>query len=272
MTKECSRRLPEVRHAATMACRRIRDRVLAAAFLATGLLSGVPASAEPVKIVSFEIGLDLQTEDGSGFYPRALYRALKSVEQDFTFSVLPLKRSIDHFARKAADCIWAIDVGSLAKVGIPQEGLVESGSLFTSELHLFMPPGVPAISDLSELEGKTVGVSIGSPVPKLLEGLAVNFFDVRTQDIKVRMLEHHRLDAAVAWVPDVLLAFRNNDMAPTAYNPALPIASSDVRLVCWSSPNTQAFLQSASPEIEAFRESGALREIMREFGIDYLHK
>lgn len=269
MTREYSRRMRNLEPVLAAARPRGRGKASTAALLAVGLVSAVPASAEPVRIISFAIGLDIQTEDGRGFYPRVLQQTFESMEQEFTFSVLPLKRSFDVFAKKAADCIWAIDAGVLAKVGIPEEGLLESDSLFTSELHLFMPPGVPAISDLSELEGKTIGVSIGSPIPKLLEGLTVDYFDVRTQDIKVRMLERHRLDAAVAWVPDFLLAFRNNDMAPTAYNSALPIASSDVKLVCWSSPKTRAFLQSASPRIEAFKNAGGLRKVMREFGIDY---
>ncbi len=227
------------------------------------------ALAEPLRIVSFEIGDGIQTEDGGGLYGQALVAILTGSGLDVDFSVLPLQRAFDTFGSRSADCIWAIDRGVLAKAGITGADLLESDSLFTSELHIFMPPGEPPLRDLRDLEGKSLGVSIGAVVPAVLQGITVDYVEVRSMDIKVRMLQLGRLDAIAAWVPDVLVAFHNNDIDPTAYNPALPLTESNVGLVCWDLPATRSFLHAVTPRIEAFRRSGALEEILRNYGIPF---
>ncbi len=243
---------------------------LITALVVLGLWAGDsrPSFAEPVDIVSFDLGDGIQTEDGEGFYGRALTKVLRESSQEFTFSVLPLKRALNAFAEKAADCIWAIDAPTLLKAGVAVEGLVESKSLFTSELHIFMAPGEPAVSEFRELDGKTLGTSIGSPIPKILDGYAIDFFPVRNQDIKVRMLTEHRLDAIAGWTPDILMVFRNNGLAAPTFNPVLPVAKSEVGLVCWRSPATQSFLHAVDPQIVAFRDSNALQAILRESGLE----
>ena len=214
-----------------------------------------------------EIGAGLQTARGEGWYADVLTDMLRDSGQQYDYRVYPFRRAVRIFFEREADCIWALDSKLLREFGGKDSDLTDSEVLFVSKQYIFMASGVPAISDIAELAGKKLGILNGSNLPDLLGGLSVDFVHVADQDTKVRMLVNNRLDAIGGWVPEILVAFRNQGAAPTSFNPAIVLASSNVGIVCHTSPRTLSFLNAANPSIKGFAKSNRLQELNKMYNV-----
>ena len=224
------------------------------------------ASARDIRIVSMEIGEGLQTSESPGLYGELIYRILENADVEYDFQVYPLKRALRTFFRDEADCVWALDSGMLRQFDKQHEPLLDSEALFTSTHHVFMVPGAGAIASLGDLAGKKVGLHYYSNMNEELEQVSADLVPVGDNNAKVRLLVNNRVDAILAWMPDVLVAFRTVGAGPAWINPVLKIEEANVGIVCHDSDITRPFLAKVNPVIRNFARSSAYRNIFDKYG------
>ncbi len=224
------------------------------------------ASAQEIRVVSMEIGDNLQTVDSPGLYGEMISHVLKNAGVDYEFRVYPFKRALREFFRGDADCMWALDSRMLRQFGKKDERLLDSEALFTSTQHVFMPPGTHAISSLNDLDGKRVGLHFHSNLLEAMERTSANLVKVNDETTKITMLINNRVDAIIAWIPDALVAFHDEGVDPAWINPVLKIDEADVGITCHENDVTRAFLSRTDAAITEFARSPAYSDILGKYG------
>ena len=133
--------------------------------------------------------------------------------------------------------------------------------------YVFVPPGQEAITNLSELDGKTIGIVHGLPLEYFRLGdYSVKPVYVPNEDIKVRMLYHGRLDSIVGWYLDVIAAFKKEGLEPTAYSESLKLAEVGVGIVCHDSEKNRKFIAAANKVIGNLAGSREFHGILAKYG------
>ena len=231
------------------------------------LLSGI-VRAEPVRLVSPFLGDQLHLSDGSGLYGDILSRTYLEAGISPNVKILPFKRTVETFFDEKADCIWPIDKFILNKLGYKTDNLIESETMFHTSQHVFVAAGQPAISSLSQLNGKRVGILNGSSVEKRLTEVSAEIISVPDQKSKIQMFLNNRLDAFIGWYPDIYVILKQLDQKPDILpSDLLIIKSSAVNIVCRNSSNTTAYLNILNPVIQRLKNSGIYNQILWEYGV-----
>lgn len=219
------------------------------------------------RISSIQLAEGLNTGDGEGFYADVLTAIIQGMRFRPTIQIQPLKRALLDFEEKRVDCIWPVDRNLMDKLIGHLPDTIESDYVFEARQHIFTAPGKPAISSLTELAGKSVGVTIGSNVEQLLRDASAIVDPVPLQDNKVSMLIAGHLFAIVGWAPDFLITFHDLNHEPPAYDKSLILTQTGNAFVCHKAPKTIKFINSINGKIKPFRNSEKFKEITNKYGI-----
>ncbi len=222
------------------------------------------------KITSIQLAERLNTSDGKGFYAEILTAITKNNRFRMDIQIQPLKRSLVDFAERKADCIWPIDRNLIVKLIGESSDILESDYVFEASQHIFTAPGQPAISNLKELAGKLVGVTIGSNVEKELRDASALVDHVPLQDNKINMLMAGHLFAIIGWAPDFLITFHDLKLGSPQYDKSLVLTKTRNAFVCHKSPVTINFLKKMNPAIKAFRVSAQSKTIAEKYGVSQI--
>jgi len=246
----------------------ITKRILA--FIGVMSVIGAAQSNEPherVTLASIQLAEGLNTSDGKGFYADVLDALVQEKGIRPIIHIEPLKRAIVDFERKTADCIWPVDRNLIGKLINDLPDIVESAYVFKARQHIFTAPGSVAISNLTELSGKSVGVTIGSNIEQELRDVSATVTPVPLQDNKVDMLVAGHLFAIVGWAPDFLITFHDLKLRAPAYDQSLVLTQTGNAFVCHKTPKAIKFISYINTKINTFRISEEFKEVTDRYGI-----
>jgi ABC-type amino acid transport substrate-binding protein len=244
-------------------------RIVFGAFAAAVIsMAGLSARGEPLRIVSMVLGEHLQERDKPGFYKDLAETILKLSGADFTFRIEPLRRALREFDDGRADCIWALDVPLLRKLGVKVDDLISSLNVLTSTQRVYTLKGKVGTERLEDLHGRIVGVLNGSSIIPELESVSAVIVPLSSQTTKVEMLYRGRLDAIAAWEPDIYATIAALDFDPDAVvvSPYI-MGASDIGFVCHPGPGTRLFLNQADAAIRTLRSTSEFRAIADRYGL-----
>ncbi len=112
------------------------------------------------------------------------------------------------------------------------ENFTQTDPMNTAKIYIFVNKGQPPISRLEGLQNKKVGIRFGMPYGKSFEEANLTTYTVYKLEGQVRLIQNGRIDAFVAYVPDVYKMFRELNLEPFPHNVSRPIAVHPDRLVC----------------------------------------
>ncbi|POF28833.1 ABC-type amino acid transport substrate-binding protein [Roseibium marinum] len=226
----------------------------------------MPAFAEPeITIVSPELGEGLQSNDNKGHYPELAHEVLDRTGKAYSYSVLPLKRVLSELTTGQADCVFGMDKRFLRKFGIDTQNLVESDPVLVSRQHIFTPPGAKLLTDLKSLRNKSVAILNGSNLEKTLKRQGVNFVLVNSQEAKLKMLQLHRVDAIMGWMPDMYLTADYFGIEKPDYDPQAVLTTTDVKLICRDDDTGRALVSATNEVIWRFRADSTFQRINEQW-------
>ncbi len=199
----------------------------------------------------------LHQKDGQGTYDLVVNEALKSKES-FKLEVKEPAHAEKLFSKCSNCCISPAnknpefyDYGADSKV---------TQAMNYAKIYIYSAKGKTAITGLSGLKGKKVGIRHGLPYGKSFDnaGLVVKAVDKIEKNIK--KIDHGSIDAFVAYVPDANIIFKSLGLDPYPHDMGNPLAVHPDALVCKGVSDN--FINTFNTAIKSMTSSGRLKAIL----------
>lgn len=177
--------------------------------------------------------------------------------------VLPTKRSYFEFEKCQSCCFSPDNLDPLFQA--PNTDLVETLPINIAKIYIFTRKGDKTLSHLSQLSGKRVGVKHGTTYGKQIDEAELNRIPANSILQNMKMLDQNRVDAVIAYIPDMFKVFQEIDAERFDYQEGSPLAIYKDSLVCKSV--SESFIQHFNQSLIQLEESGELKQML---GLYYL--
>ncbi len=167
--------------------------------------------------------------DGRGVYDQILSKTLLK-NQLARLQVYPAARAKVNFKKCSNCCLSPANNDSNAS-GF-DEGFQQTDSMNINRAYIFVNQGAAMIRSLDGLKNKAVGVERGVSYGKLIDNGQLTLRAVDRAEDLLQLLDKGRIDAFLAFAPDIYTVFRALDREPLPHQVNRPIAVVPQRLVC----------------------------------------
>lgn len=148
--------------------------------------------------------------------------------------VLPPAKAEDSFSKCTGCCFSPANTN--AEFYNFGADVVKTKPMGIAKIYIFTGKGQKTINDLSELEGKKIGVRFGMPYGKTFDNAGLNVEAVKSIESNIKKLDKGRIDAFIAYVPDAYDAFEKLGIQPYPHDIDNPLAVHEDCLVCRDVP------------------------------------
>jgi len=137
---------------------------------------------------------------------------------------------------------------------------------------LIVQEGDKSIKSLEDLDGKTVGVQIGTSFKEMVEektkGIKVEIKTYQTQADILKDIENKRLDAALADGPSfTYIKSKNPNMKFQVINEYKPSLFGKIGIGV--ALDNKELVEKLNPAIEEMKQDGSLKAIYKKWGVDW---
>lgn len=227
------------------------------------LLSFFSISSFAHHVIGLELPNRLQS-DGQAHY-NVMWNRILELGFSHNIEVLPLKRAFRDFSELQDSCLFPTTVESLT-TSFPQfkgKRFISSDEVDYVHLKVMTRPGEPVISDLSELNGKKVALWNGLDPKIFLAGLDVETETTISEEVRIKMLNSHRVDAILGFIPDTLIAADKMQVTPPEHEGGYVFFDNQaVTMVCFESDNNRKLLEQFNHVLAQLKSSGELQTIL----------
>ena len=223
------------------------------------LLMLSPATLSAVEFRFAEIP-GLFQQDRQGVYDRVLQQVLPLTGFDIDHQLAPPKRARLEFERSRQGCFSPAN-----KAEYPTEDEIITSIPFNLVKILALTrQDSPVVLSDQGLANKRIGVVRGLRLDQLDEVPGIHLEQGRTNLQLLDLLLKNRVDVVVDYAPDILLALQARPGATEQlhYSTGYRLFEAENAVLCFRSPETQAFLKKLNQSITAMKENGQLREIL----------
>lgn len=223
------------------------------------------AQAEKPTLTIYAIELVYRLSGNGASQYNALLNAFNSGGMEFETVVRPLSRSQLNFERDNKSCIFPATINALLANNktFSEANLLSSTPIDRVSVRILTQPDTPPVTKLDELTGKTIAVINGLNPNLLFQGLDVTVEYSANEETRVKMLNAKRIDAALGFVPDIMLAAEALNMPLPKYDPNLSFVSGEgVAVICHDSKDARSFISNANEIIDKLKRNGELRQIL----------
>ncbi|MCD9461091.1 transporter substrate-binding domain-containing protein [Marinibactrum halimedae] len=210
-------------------------------------------SVGQVTIYGIEIS-GLHQKNGEGIYDKIIHEAVVRPEK-VSIIVNPLSRA-RHFFQKCDNCCISPSNLSYEAENFSSDGLLQTQPFNLAKAYVFVKPGQPAVSRLTDLQGKRVGVSHGMFYGTAFAQAALSTEAVQKVEQNIKKLQQGRIDVFIAYVPDVYFAFQNLQIEPYPHDVSMPIVTQQESLVCRGV--VPEFIENFNEKIEYLKSVGRI--------------
>lgn len=225
------------------------------------LVMSLPVQANPVTVISPVIP-GLHQTDYQGVFDIVINKLL--VESGLaTHTVLPTKRSYFEFDKCISCCFSPDNLDPLFQKASSQ--LIETLPINIAKIYIFTRKGDPTLSHLSQLTGKRVGIKHGTTYGTQIDEAPLNRIGAHSILQNMKMLDQGRVDAVIAYIPDMYKVFQEIDADLFDFQEANPLAIYKDSLVCKSV--SHHFIQTFNHALLELEASGELKQML---GLYYL--
>jgi len=202
-----------------------------------------------VEIIALEIE-GLHQASMNGDYDQIINSIL--IKPDLAkLSIYPVQRAMNVFNSPCQNCCLSPVNKNPEFYSYNTEQYLQTDALATAKVYIFTAKGTPIINSLNELKGKNIGISRGVSYGKAFTEANLTTFPVKSIAQNIKKLELKRIDAFVAFAPDVFITFKNMGIEPYPHDSKTPLVIHHDRLVCRGVP--QSFIDRFNKELEILK-------------------
>lgn len=213
------------------------------------------------------IGLELEYRlraDGQAHY-NTMWQRMQELGFSSELQVLPFKRAFRDFSKADDSCLFPTTKESLT-ISFPQfkaEDLIDSDSVDYVMLKVMTRQGDPIITSLEQLKGKKVAIWNGLDPKIYFKDLNVKVETTSDEAVRLKMLNSHRVDAILGFLPDTLLAADALGVKHPQHEGAYHYFDyNKVSMVCFNSPRNQQRIAEFNKALNKLKASGELKQIL----------
>lgn len=224
-------------------------------------------------LIVFSCGLNAQTltlysqsipglfqEDKKGAYDKVI-QILTQAQPNFVHKVIPNNRAFRTFTH-CQNCCYAPANLSLNFYDFGED-IVATQLINTAKAYIIsLTKSRDYFTELSQLSDKVVGLERGINYGKAVADADFTTSITNSLLQNFNMLLINRIDALIAYAPDIYQAFKIVDATQFQYQVAHPLAIHQDALVCRGV--TPEFIQDFNQGLINLKKSGALKEILGE--------
>ena len=191
------------------------------------------AYAEIVDFIHIDIP-GLHEKDQSGKYDKQLINKLETAHfKDYNIKVVPAARAFVEFQQCANCCISPVNFNDSFYDFKRNDYLYTKNPMGIAEIYIWTLSGKGAISKISDLTDKRVGIRRGMPLGKIIENANLNFQKSNSILQNIKKLESGRIDAFIDYNPDVPNALKANGYeGKVIYDQSTPLEIHPDHYIC----------------------------------------
>lgn len=235
-------------------------KMLMTAALAISVFSSSTFAAE-VKTAVMDIE-GLFQKDKNGLYDLVFSAVEKASGQMLNAEVMAPNRLFKEFEGGKVSCISPANTNpDFYDFGFET---VQSASMTPAKVYIFTAAGTEAISDLSALSGKKVGIRSGMPYGNMVESAGLKLVKAASIEANIKKLAGGRIDAFLGYYPDAYVAFDGMGMEQLPHTVDTPVTTHDDTLLCRKDKDGEAIIAKFNEGFEKIDASGELTQILGE--------
>ncbi|NVK19522.1 MAG: transporter substrate-binding domain-containing protein [Methylocystaceae bacterium] len=165
--------------------------------------------------------------DGTGTYDKLLAEVTQKTGITFNIQVLPIARARESYAQGRFDCLIPLDTVFEAR----HQDHLTSVPFYEANLYAITRKSDKLVQSIQELQSMTVAGELGVPYTPEIDAL-IKTNKNPTLAGAVRMLRASRVDAIVAYTPDIQEMIEHDHITDIHFDPNSPIATYHDALTC----------------------------------------
>jgi len=194
--------------------------------------------------------------NGSGIYEIILDEVSRRSGVGLTLNYFPAKRALKTFDNNLVDCVIPVD----HRLFPEYDHHYQTKALYIAKAYVFTRYGSHVLTGVAALKNRVVGAELGMQLGREVEE-NVQILRVSSLASLVRMLERKRIDALIAYDPDIFSVFKELNMETLPYDNARPIVVHHDSLMCRITPENRDQIIKIDNEILNLHNNGYIRSV-----------
>lgn len=236
---------------------------LVAACTMLGEMTGALAES-PIRLHNYLLPDRLDDEQELGYNKLNNAIFAKTGETPHMFYA-PLRRNAQNFEYDPGSCvspssIFALDASP--QVSVAPDKLIESLPIDYVSVYIYTRKDQAKIRTRQALKGKLLGHMIGSVAEAFIGDAGAVLHAAPTEPQLIRMLDRDRVDAVMAFHPDLPIALDRMGHPGLNYEPELLVFRTTIHYVCHDTPETRDFIAAVDKAMLELRSEGSLKRFL----------
>ena len=207
----------------------------------------------------------LHTEQHNGAYDKIIL-TIKQRGVDLSLRFAPIVRAKHLFQNNQINCLCPADAADWF-YPFPT---VQTLPLNYAKAFIFTREEDPVISTPEQLKGLKIGVRTGMNFGDRFDGykhtIKLDIEEVRDIELNYKKLLAGRIDAFMAYTPDIWNLLGQKDLSKLSYDKNNPFYVHPESIVCHDTPENRVFIKQFNHELSQLKQQGTLKELL---GISY---
>jgi ABC-type amino acid transport substrate-binding protein len=218
-------------------------------------------SAEPITIGYIDLPEVLDSSGKSAPYNELMARLLKRTGQPYNTLFIPSARSNYLLNQNRINCVFPV-IPHFYKRSMPTLFSTATNKVTS---HVFSISS-PAVNSIKDLTGKMIAYRKGLIFGTLFDKFElVRFVPVDSESVALRLMRENRVDAYLAYYPDIKISMDENDRKQLFYSKEFPLTSSEDKLECTDNTLNKRFIEKFDAELNKMKASGELKQVLGSY-------
>jgi ABC-type amino acid transport substrate-binding protein len=222
-----------------------------------GLLTWLPAVHAEPRLGAYAIP-GVFEPDKSGNYDKVLAKVAKDSGLKLDYVVLAPGRLETDFKDQKFDCVIPLD----ARFWSSNDKTFNSEPLNVAKIYLFSRATEGPYWNLDQVKGKRIGVRRGMPYGPVFDGSGLQAEVVNDDDQNVQKLAANRIDAFLAYVPDMWEWSKEKQRPLPNHDQTKPFETHKDAFLCRDTAETRAFAKTFNDAVIKIRAAGQLQQML----------
>lgn len=178
----------------------------------------------------------------------------------FKLIYFPPARSAKLLANKQIDCLMPANINQVEQ----PEQHVASIAFNYARAYVFTKNNRPVIQSFAALDGKILATRRGYHYGGISFGSSIKSVQTNTIKQSILMLEKERIDAFIAYSPDILGTLKDFNSIDFHYDKSFVIHQQAEQIVCQKTQQNKQFIKELNQAITELKASGELDLILKQ--------
>lgn len=212
---------------------------------------------DSIQIVGYEIPGIIE-RNKKGHYDKVIQKVFEDEKLNVVYTVRPTARANAEFEAKKVDCIFPIDKTFYTS----NLQLVNSEPINNAKVYIYSREGEGPWHSAEQIKGKRIGFKLGVPLGPKWESSGLKGVGVVHDEQNVDKLNNHRIDAFLAFVPDMTDLLLEKKIKIPSFDQTHPFDIHHDALLCYDNDKTKLFLQQFNQSILKLKKNGELKKLL----------